>query len=128
MTIFNVMYSQRTEEMSSYNIRMDDYWWQLIQDRLKTIEGRINRDHHNTVSPGDRFEITNTSTGEILSGYVSNVREYPSFEDMLTEEGIENVLPGVESIQDGVDIYRSIPGYAKDEIDLGVVAIELDLD
>jgi len=56
-----------------------------------------------------------------------SVREYRSFEDMLRDFGVENLLPGVSDLKQAVDIYRSFPGYAEKEMMLGVVAMEIVL-
>lgn len=108
-----------------YKIKMMDKWWQLVCDRKKIIEGRINRDHHASVIAGDTFEIENIDTGFVVHGIVMRTVKYPSFRKMLTYEGIENVLPGIQDLDEGVNVYYSIDGYKEQESKHGVVAIEL---
>ena len=47
---------------------------------------------------------------------------YPSFSAMLKDVGLQAALPGVDTLAEGVAIYRSFPGYDRDE-EQGVVAI-----
>lgn len=108
-----------------YRIRVQNKWWQFIAAKRKTVEVRIFKDAHAHVVPGDKIEITNIQTSQKLFGTVGNVTIYPTFESMFQHEGLIRVLPGINSIQDGINVYYSIGNYKHDELLYGVVAIEL---
>lgn len=110
-----------------YRIVVQDHWWRLIGYGYKTVEARLNRGLHSDVEIGDRFQIINGTSGEILTGEIHDVLLYPTFRDMLENEGIDNVTPGINTVEEAVNIYLSIPGY-RDEERLGVIAIRLLTD
>ncbi|XP_057452761.1 uncharacterized protein LOC130744606 [Lotus japonicus] len=65
----------------------------LPADGLKTIEGRIEVGNLILFNKSLVFEV-------------QGVRRYASFFDMLEAESLEKVLPGVESVEEGVKVYR----------------------
>lgn len=111
-----------------YKTTLLPLWWDLVAQGLKTVECRLFKDHHAQVQPNSRFEIKNTRTGEIITGTVVNTTIYPNFGTMLINEGLKHVLPGVNDLLTGIDIYYSIPGYQTGEDIYGVIAIELKVD
>lgn len=66
--------------------------------------------------------------GRRLCVRVLRVQRFPSFEAMLTTCGVDNVLPGIESVRHGVREYHKMASrqgeaYADLEASHGVVAI-----
>jgi hypothetical protein len=55
---------------------------------------------------------------------VQDVHRYTSFSEMLKVEGLAKVLPGVESIEEGVQVYRNFYSEEKERMN-GVVAIRV---
>jgi ASC-1-like (ASCH) protein len=55
---------------------------------------------------------------------VQRCTKYKTFEAMLKKESVQNVLPGVKSVKEGVKIYREFYD-ADTEKEWGVVAIRL---
>ncbi|OIW03756.1 hypothetical protein TanjilG_30032 [Lupinus angustifolius] len=53
---------------------------------------------------------------------VQGIRRYPTFSDMLEAEKLEKVLPGVESVEEGLEVYRRFYTEEK-ELANGVLAI-----
>lgn len=117
-----------TKSIKMYEISLQDEWWCAVMSGKKIVEGRIFRDHHSTVKESDFFKINNMKTGSQLTGTITNVTRYDSFEEMLIHEGLKNVLPGVKSVVEGVNVYHKIPGYRSLEGKYGVAAIELRVD
>ena len=46
---------------------------------------------------------------------------------MLEYEGLENVLPGCSSVEEGVAIYHGFPGYRQGEAQHGVAAFQIEV-
>ena len=57
---------------------------------------------------------------------VVKVTKYKSFREMIEANGLENVLPGVLTVDDGEEVYRK--WYSKKlEDEFGVVGIEIEV-
>ena len=90
----------------------------------KTVEGRLAKPEYLALKPKDRICFTDT-TGKCYEAEVLKVRKFSDFKSMIETSTLQACLPGVTSIQQGVDIYRSFPGYKESEKTLGVVAIHI---
>lgn len=56
---------------------------------------------------------------------ILRLSKYDSFLSMLKTEGLQNCLPGIGSLEDGVQIYHSFPDYKTRESAYGVLAIAI---
>ncbi|NJE26846.1 ASCH domain-containing protein [Thermococcus sp. MV5] len=103
-----------------WEMGLQEEYLRLIKEGKKKIEGRLYDEKRRQVKPGDTIIF-----GEKLKVKVKALRVYSSFREMLSEEGLENVLPGVKTIEEGVQIYRRF--YTEEEEKkYGVVAIEIE--
>lgn len=101
-------------------ITIKEPWFTYIKDGKKTIEGRINKGLFNRIQPGT---VVNFKNGfNTVKVKITSKQEYPSFEDMLTKEILSTVLPNVNSVPEGVNVYRQ---YFTEQVEseYGVVAI-----
>ena len=102
---------------------VNEPWFSLIKDEIKTIEGRLNRRDYSQFKKGDIIIWVNDL--EFIKTKIVSLRHYKTFEDYLMTEGLEKTLPGIKTIEDGVNIYYNY--YNKsDEDKYGVLAIELN--
>jgi ASC-1-like (ASCH) protein len=84
----------------------------LIETGLKTAEGRINSGGFAKLEVGSKvkfFEKNNPKNYVICE--VLEIKSYLTFREMLESEGVENMLPGITSLEEGVQIYEKISGY-----------------
>ncbi|MBS0648791.1 MAG: ASCH domain-containing protein [Verrucomicrobia bacterium] len=97
----------------------------MILDGRKTIEGRINNGPFKKLQTGAfvRFHCQGTEA----YCQVLKVNRYASFREMLEKEGVQPCLPDVHNLQQAVDIYDKIPGYADKAKQHGVLAIHIRL-
>ncbi|OVA03043.1 ASCH domain [Macleaya cordata] len=84
---------------------------------LKSIEGRCAVGNYNRIGPGSLLLFN-----KFLLLEVQDVKWYASFSEMLNAESLEKVLPGVKTIEEGVQIYRKFYTEEKENSN-GVVAI-----
>jgi ASC-1-like (ASCH) protein len=87
--------------MTSFNLNVSEPWLTYLVSGEKQIEGRINKGKFSLIKKGDLLELQN---GTILK--VICIRRYFSFKNMLIYEGLDKVLPGTSTIDDGISIYR----------------------
>ena len=65
-----------------------------IMERRKTIEGRLYRGVFKNLKNGDDINFCNGD--EMIKAKVININKYDSFENMLMNEKINNILPDVQ--------------------------------
>jgi ASC-1-like (ASCH) protein len=100
----------------------------LIRSGQKTCEGRINSGGFANLSIGQTIEFfSKKDPSNRVSCRVVGINPYNSFYDMLVGEGVENMLPGVSSVEEGVRIYENIPSYMDRARRSGVVSLRLEL-
>jgi ASC-1-like (ASCH) protein len=120
-----------------YHQDLDIKWFVAISNGSKIAEGRLKKtwvaklkqydmivfkkkDPNETNS--DEKKIHSMLTPISVKTIVTGIKSYPSFVDLFTEVGLNKVLPGVESNEKGVEIYRQ--WYSEEqEKKLGVVGI-----
>ena len=109
------------------NEHLSEPWFTLISMGLKTVEGRRNKGKYKDMKFGDVIEWVNEDFNKrSVMTRVTEKNSYPTFKEYLETEGLENCLPGISSITDGLSVYFKY--YTpKDEEVFGVVAIKLEL-
>ena len=106
-----------------HNHRKEPYFT-LVRNGQKTIEGRLCREWYAKIAPGDHVVVFNEDETDSFEVKVIAVRRYQTFKEMLSAEGISNILPNARSLDEGVAIYRQF--YSEEqEQKFGVVAIEV---
>jgi len=104
-----------TSQILELNIQ--EPYFSLIKNGQKTVEGRLGKDKYFTFKQGDNVVFNGGLEIEI-----KNIVKYKSFKEMLIFEGLKNVLPEVQTLEEGEQIYYKF--YKKeDEQKYGVVAI-----
>ena len=107
-------------------------WFNKIRDGVKTVEGRLKKGNFAEMAVGDIiiFSLSGESSDSSelipIKTIITNITNHKSFEDMISQNGLLNVLPGIETIQKGVDIYRQFYSQEK-EREFGVVGIHINL-
>src|SRR5882724_10109022 len=79
-------------------------WLKAMCNGSKTVEARLSNKLGN-LKPGDEIVFTCGLGWKVYSTVIA-IRTYTSFQHMLVAEGLSNVLPGVNSVQDGVKIFH----------------------
>jgi len=113
-------------EVARVEIHIDDPWYGFISCGRKTVEGKLNKGKASMMRVGHLIDVT-SNRGERLTVRIKDVRQYGSFEEYLTQEGLERTLPSVGTMQEALAIYHS---YYEPDLDkrLGVLALELVLE
>ncbi|XP_026443742.1 uncharacterized protein LOC113343847 isoform X3 [Papaver somniferum] len=85
-----------------YEIDVQEPFFTQLRVGRKTIEGRCAVGDYNRIGPGSLLLFNRC----LILG-VQDVRRHPSFAELLKTESLEKVLPGVDTIEEGVQIYRN---------------------
>ncbi len=109
-----------------HKIHVETRWFEEMLRGVKRIEGRLYDEKRRAFRVGDLLEVIRSDEALSFYAVIRGMRLYKSFEEMLAVEGLENVLPGVYSIEEGVGVYRRFYGES-DEKRWGVVALEVEV-
>jgi len=110
-----------------YTKDLSEPWFTLVNCGKKTVEGRINQGSFEKMDVGDIIKWTNnidlSTERSILTKIIDKIK-YTTFEEYLIAEGLNNCLPGITNITQGLDVYFKF--YNKEqEKEYGVIAFRL---
>jgi ASC-1-like (ASCH) protein len=112
--------------MKIYHNYIAEPYFSFLKNGQKTIEGRLQKGWYRGVKPGDQIEVYDGDESELVTTEVLGVRKYPTINEMLNKETLKKMLPDVDTVEDGLAVYRKF--YSKeDEKMFGAVAIEVRL-
>ena len=108
-----------------HEINVQNPWFDSIKSGKKTVEGRLNKGTFYEFKIGDIIKINNNN--DDFKVKIINIDKYESFNDMIIHKGLDNVLPGIETLEEGVAVYRQF--YSEDkEKEFKVLAITVKLN
>lgn len=89
--------------MTIFNIHCEDPWFTYIRQGIKLVEGRKNTHSYKKIKAGDQINFSNGQESFIAN--VTEIREYDSLEKYFEDVSLEKALPGIKSIEEGLNIY-----------------------
>lgn len=116
----------------NYTLDLNDRPFKAILAGTKKVEGRTNTDidktPYNKLSKDNTITFTNNVTGQKLAVVIRFIHHYKSVSEMLTIEGVENVLSSEpKTINHGVESFNSLIGYKEGIVKNGIYAIGIKL-
>ncbi|MDX2346517.1 MAG: hypothetical protein QNK11_06585 [Legionella sp.] len=106
-------------------IKVAPLYFQQIRAGLKTVEGRIAKEKFCALREGQVLEFL--SENDSLFTRVLELKQFPTFKDMLEHYGLKTCLPDIDCLEEGVKIYHSFPNYKQNESKFGVIGIKIEL-
>ncbi|XP_030459263.1 uncharacterized protein LOC115679721 isoform X2 [Syzygium oleosum] len=100
-----------------FELHAQEPYFTQLRDGLKTIEGRCAHGNYKRIVSADLILFNKCLVLE-----VQDVHWYASFFEMLGAESLSKVLPGVNSVDEGVQVYRKFYTEEKEKSN-GVLAI-----
>lgn len=121
-------------EFKKYFDTLNEPWFSAIRDKKKIAEGRLDKSWVKGLQKMDMIEFTRVTPDgdtppEILPKIevlVTDIKRYKKFTDLFDDVGLEKVLPGKKSYNEGIAVYRKWYSEEK-ERELGVVGIFVDV-
>lgn len=89
--------------MTIFKIHCKDPWFSLIRQGTKPVEGRKKTHTYQRIKAGDHINFVNGN--ESFKAIVTEVREYATIEDYFEDVTLEKALPGVVTLEEGLNIY-----------------------
>ncbi len=108
--------------MKTIKINIQEPYFGYILSGEKIVEGRLNKGKFLDLEVGDVLEINDRANFKIIKK-----NTYKNFREMLLTEGISNVLPDKNNIEEAVEVYYKFYS-KKDETVCGVVGITMEKD
>jgi ASC-1-like (ASCH) protein len=109
-----------------YEVHVSEPWYTHIKEGKKTVEGRPKRNTFAEMQVGQTVKFFNKQLNESFCAKIIEINEYKTFFDMIKSNELENVLPGIRNIDEGVDVYMQY--YNKEiESQFGVVGIKVQV-
>jgi ASC-1-like (ASCH) protein len=104
-------------------------WFSLIKIGAKKVEGRLNKGDFGAMKVGDIivFENSELSYTRRFKVIITKIDKYNTFGEYLTSKKLNNCLPGIDTLEEGVSIYRKYYS-ASDEISYGILAITVKVE
>lgn len=86
-----------------------------LESGKKTAEGRVNGPAYQKMRVGDSISFCDRKSGQYIYGTVKSKHEYMSFQEMLSSEGVSNMLPFLKDseLMEGVKTYNRFPGASR---------------
>lgn len=111
----------------NYNLKLKDKYFHLMKSGRKNIEGRTPKDEsdsmYDDMKVGDTITFTNNTSQEIMLCKILSIIKFQNLKLMFEFIGIENALPDVDSIEEGIEIYNNISNYKARIEKFGIYAI-----
>ena len=110
----------------NYKKNVSEPWFSLIKLGLKKCEGRLNKGNFSKMKKGDKITFINNEFGFQRNFLIkiTSIHNYDTFNDYLKKETLEKCLPGIDTIEDGENIYYKY--YTKnDELLYKIIAIRM---
>lgn len=112
-------------EQKIHTMGLQRKYFDQIRNGQKIYEGRLYDEKRRLIEIGDIIEFT--CEGESFQRMVSQIILADTFALGLWSVGYELCIPDAKSLDEAVDVYMSIPSYARDESKYHVVFFKLDL-
>lgn len=93
--------------MTCYEKNLSEPWFSLIKLNIKTVEGRLNKGDFSNMNIGDFILFTNNELGfeRKCKMEIKNISYYDNFQIYLEKETLEKCLPGIDNIEQGLNVY-----------------------
>jgi ASC-1-like (ASCH) protein len=93
--------------MSTYTKHLSEPWFSLIKLGIKKCEGRLNKGDFFEIKKLDYIIFQNNDFNYLRSFCCKIIYThiYNSFEDYLKSEKLQKCLPGIDTINEGVNVY-----------------------
>lgn len=108
-----------------HDITLNDPWFDLVKTGQKQWEGRCFWKAARGYKIGDTLRISHhTRPEEPYCAKITDLRRFATFEEALQTLGLDQVLPRVETVEQGVEIYQRYVSLPTQQ-EFGVIMIKI---
>lgn len=106
-----------------HHMTLNDPWFNYVKDGTKIYEGRCNKKSY-VIDDQIIFAHHTDKTQQTFTKTVVEILYFKSFEEALTMLPISQILPNINTVSDGVDIYKKFVSL-ETQNKCGVIMIKL---
>lgn len=105
--------------MTTYVKHLSEPWFTMIKTGKKVCEGRVKQGDFAKMKVGDTIVFKQEEEQMVI---IESITEYDLFHTYLEKEGLQDCLPGVATMNEGVGVYRKYYSIEEEQKN-GVIAI-----
>lgn len=90
--------------MRCHRISCQEPWFSMLRDQRKPVEGRKNSPAYQKIQVGDLINFFWRDSN--FTARVVTINKYLTLKNYLEAETLERALPGINSIEEGLAIYK----------------------
>ena len=107
-------------KVATHFMNLDPIYYEEIKNNKKIYEIRLNDDKRQKIKVGDLIVFNNTISKKVISKDI-----FDDFKGALSTYPLAEILPGINSIEEAIEIYHNISKYKENEDKYGVVVFKL---
>ena len=89
-----------------YKKHLSEPWFSLVNLKLKTVEGRLNKGDFSKMNVGDTIIFFNNDFDyREVKVTITKISHYNTFKSYLKTETLKKTLPGFTNLQKGLNVY-----------------------
>jgi len=94
--------------MKNYVKNICEPWFTLLKLGIKTSEARLNKHEFIDMDIGDHITFTNKDLGfeRSIRLKIEYISLYNNFTEYFEKNTLANCLPGIETIEEGLKVYK----------------------
>jgi len=114
--------------MTTWKITLNSPWFEYVKLGVKKYEGRCFHKEVCKYQVGDTLNIShhtnkNENSFDVI---ITDILHFNTFENAINNIGIDTILPNIETIEDGIDIYLKFVKLST-QLANGIVMIKIDI-
>lgn len=117
---------------SLHNIHSSDLQsphFENISSGKKIYECRINDEKRQKMSVNHLWQLKHATNDNLsIMTIILERKEYKNFEEAIKSVDLEQLLPGVKTVEEAIELYHSFPGYKEKAEKYGVVIFKVIVD
>lgn len=128
-----ITHNKEKEDINYIDIEIDDIWYDKIYNEEKTVEIKKNSKTWEKVQKGSTIRfLPKAYKGQRRRQFIMKVKDVKIYKsedalfEALTKEGLSNVLPGINTFTEAVEIYLGFGWKSKEIKEFGIKAIRLE--
>ena len=95
--------------MKIHSMTLDAQHFQNVVSNKKIYELRVFDKKRRDILLGNKIIFTKKNSNETATKTISKILLFDNFRDALSTINLEELLPGISSLDDGVRLYENIP-------------------
>ena len=108
-------------------MQLDTIHFNNIKNRKKIYETRLLDEKRKKIKLLDVITFSDRGSNKTFKAKVTELSYFKDFRIAIIDCGAKKVLPNVRSLEDGIKLYESIPGYKEGQKKYGILRMKFEL-